>query len=297
MNAPLRVGLFLDATGPAIAPRREVWQVADEAGFDHLWHDDHLLTVAEGRSPDGPIHESWTLLGAMAEATKRVRVGVMVTSNMYRNPGMLAKMAATVDHISGGRLEVAMGAGWSDVELTSLGMPAPTGPRERVERLDESCAILKLLWTQVRTDFDGKYYRLVDAILEPKPVQKPQPRLWVGAEGKRMLRVTARRADVWNVVGSGDVEGVDADVEKSRLLDAYCLELGRDPADIARTVMLRLTSVDEICRLVERYVAGGFSEIILELQVDDPRRRVEQEAIPAMTRIRELVHAPASSST
>jgi alkanesulfonate monooxygenase SsuD/methylene tetrahydromethanopterin reductase-like flavin-dependent oxidoreductase (luciferase family) len=237
------------------------------------------------------------LLAAMAEATKRVRVGVMVTSNMYRNPGMLAKMAATVDHISGGRLEVAMGAGWADVELTSLGMPAPTGPRERVDRLDEACAILKLLWTRERSDFDGRYYRLVDAISEPKPLQKPHPRLWVGAEGKRMLRVAARHADVWNVPGSGDMEDVEADVERSRLLGEYCLEVGRDPADIPRTVVLRLTSVDEVCQLAERYAAGAFSEIILEIHVDDPRRRIEKEAIPAMTRIREFAVAPTSQAT
>ena len=294
MSSPVRVGLFLEAAGTEIGPRREAWQVADDAGFDHLWHDDHLLTLSQGRSPDGPIHESWTLLAAMAEATRRVRVGVMVTSNMYRNPGMLAKMAATVDHISGGRLEVALGAGWADVELTSLGMPAPTGPGERVERLDEACAILKLLWTRARSDFDGRYYRLAGAISEPKPLQEPHPPLWVGAEGKRMLRLAARHADVWNMAGSGDMEDVKADVEKNRLLEGYCLELGRDPADIRRTVMLRLTSVDEVCRLAERYAAGAFSEIILEVQVDDPRRRVEEEAIPAMTRIREFAVAPTS---
>jgi alkanesulfonate monooxygenase SsuD/methylene tetrahydromethanopterin reductase-like flavin-dependent oxidoreductase (luciferase family) len=173
-------------------------------------------------------------------------------------------------------------------------MPAPTGPRERVERLDEACAILKLLWTRARSDFDGRYYRLVDAIAEPKPFQKPHPPLWVGAEGKRMLRVAARHADVWNMAGTGDMEDVKADVEKNRLLDEYCLEVGRDPADIRRTVMLRLTSVDEVCQLAERYAAGAFTEIILEIQVDDPRRRIEQEAIPAMTRIREFAVTPAS---
>jgi F420-dependent oxidoreductase-like protein len=279
----VRVGVFLNALGDTIAPRREAWRIADDAGFDHLWHDDHLLTVAGGRAPDGAIYESWTLLAAMAEATTRVRVGVLVSSLQYRNPGMLAKMAATVDHISGGRLEVAMGAGWSKRELSSLGMPF-VGRPERIDMFDEACQVLKLLWTRARTNFDGTYYQLVDAISEPKPLQQPHPRLWIGAEAKRTLLVAARHADVWNMP-MGDP---DADRDVSRTLDEHCEAIGRDPAEIRRSVSLPMTSVDEVCRLAERYAATGFTEIILEVPSDDPPRRVEELAVPAMARIHEL---------
>jgi F420-dependent oxidoreductase-like protein len=282
----IRVGVFFDARGETVGPRRDAWKVADDAGFDHLWHDDHLLTLAGGRAPDGSIYESWTLLGAMAEATRRVNVGVLVSSLQYRNPGMLAKMAATVDHISGGRLEMAMGAGWSKQELVSLGMPF-VGRPERIDMFDEACQVVKLLWTQARTDFDGTYYSLFDAISEPKPVQAPHPPLWIGAEAKRTLLVAARHADVWNMP-MGDP---DTDRGVSRTLDEHCEAIGRDPAEIRRSVSLPATSVDEVCTLAERYAARGFSELILEVPSDDPPRRVEELAVPAMARIRELAVA------
>jgi F420-dependent oxidoreductase-like protein len=279
----VRVGVFVDARGETVAPRREAWKIADDAGFDHLWHDDHLLTLAGGRAPDGSIYESWTLLAAMAEATEQVKVGVLVSSLQYRNPGVLAKMAATVDHISGGRLEMAMGAGWSKRELASLSMPF-VGLPERIDMFDEACQVVKLLWTQARTDFQGTYYRMTDAISEPKPIQTPHPPLWVGCEAKRTLLVAARHADVWNLP-MGDP---DADREKSRILDEHCSAIGRDPAEIRRSVSLPVTSVDEVCRLAERYAAIGFSEIILEVPSDDPPRAVEELAVPAMARMREL---------
>jgi alkanesulfonate monooxygenase SsuD/methylene tetrahydromethanopterin reductase-like flavin-dependent oxidoreductase (luciferase family) len=288
MNHEMRVGMFLDAVGDEVGPRREIWHVADEAGFDHLWHDDHLLTLVGGADPDGSVLESWTLLAAMAEPTKQVRVGVLVTGIMPRSPGILAKIAVTIDRISGGRLEMAMGPGWADVELISLGMQF-AGARERIERLDEACTVLKMLWTQARSDFEGKHYRLVDAISEPKPVQKPHPPLWIGAEGKRTLRVAARHADVWNTPAMG----LDVDLEAARILDEHCLDIGRDPAEIRRSVLIPATSVDEVCSLAEQYAAAGFSDLILEVpHTDDPMRGIETVAIPAMARIRELEAAP-----
>jgi F420-dependent oxidoreductase-like protein len=265
----IRVGVFFDARGESFAPRREAWKIADDAGFDHLWHDDHLLTLAGGRAPDGPINESWTLLAAMAEATERVKVGVLVSSLQYRNPGMLAKMASTVDHISGGRLEVAMGAGWSKRELASLGMPF-VGRPERIDMFDEACQVLKLLWTQARTDFEGTYYRLTDAISEPKPLQDPHPRLWIGAEAKRTLLVAARYADVWNMP-MGDP---DADREVSRILDEHCEAIGRDPAEITCSANVRLNELGGIgpgAELAARYEEAGVDLVIFNLpQPFDP---------------------------
>ena len=287
-DSGMRVGVMLDTVGDSIGPRREAWKLVDNAEFDHLWHDDHLLTITRGRPPEVPLYESWTLLGAMAEATKRIKVGVLVSSLQYRHPGMLAKMATTVDHISGGRLEMAIGAGWPTPELPSLGMPFEGLPG-RIDMFDEACQVVKLLWTKARSDIQGTYYQLNDAISEPKPVQIPHPRLWIGAEAKRTLLVAARHADVWNT----PMGEPDADLELSRILDEHCAAIGRDPAEITRSTVLRVTSVDDACRLAERYAAIGFSEIVLELPSnDDPPRQVEELAIPAMTRIRELDVAP-----
>jgi F420-dependent oxidoreductase-like protein len=285
----IRVGLFLGARVDAIGKQRQVWRLADDAGFDHLWHDDHLLSLAGRNLPDLSIFEAWTLLGAKAEATRRVRIGVLVTGNLYRNPGMLAKMATTVDHLSGGRLEMAMGTGWAELEFTSLGIPF-AGLPDRIEMLDEACAVMKLLWTQPRSDYEGTYYRLADAISEPKPIQRPHPPIWIGGRGpKRTLRIAARHADVWNTSGG---KGFDADVEASRILDEHCLAIGRDPAEVVRSAIVPCTSVDEVCRRAERYAAAGFGDLILSVPEDEPPPHVEDVAIPAMRRIRELAVAP-----
>jgi F420-dependent oxidoreductase-like protein len=289
VNQPISVGLFLDAATYAMELRRQIWRAADDAGFDHLWHDDHLLSLAGGRPHDQVVFESWTMLAAVAEATTRVRLGVLVTGNLYRNPGMLAKMASTVDHISGGRLEMGIGVGWAEPEFRSLGIPFPEGVPERIERLDEACQILKLLWSEARSDFDGKHYRLVDAISEPKPIQRPHPPLWIGAKGpKRSMRVVARHADVWNASGA---RGVEADAETSRILDEHCAAIGRDPMEVRRSVVLEADSLDAFCRLAEGYVAAGFADFILDVTCPDPLRRVDEVAIPAMARIRQLTVA------
>jgi F420-dependent oxidoreductase-like protein len=290
MNGPIRVGLFLDAATYPMGVRRQLWHAADDAGFDHVWHDDHLLSLAGGRSHDQSVYESWTMLAAAAEATERVRLGVLVTGNLYRNPGILAKMATTVDHISDGRLEMGIGVGWAEPEFRALGIPFPDAIPERIDRLDEACQILKLLWTQDRSDFVGTYYHLIDAISEPKPIQRPHPPIWIGAKGpKRSMRVVARHADLWNASGA---RGLEADVETSRILDEHCAVIGRDPTEIGRSVVLEADSIDSFCRLAEGYAAAGFADFILDVTCPDPPRRVDDVAIPAMARIRQLSVAP-----
>jgi F420-dependent oxidoreductase-like protein len=289
MSERMRVGLFVGAKLNPIETHRAIWRIADEAGFDHVWHDDHLLTVAGGSPPDLPILEAWTLLGAMAEATNRVHVGTLVTANLYRNPGMLAKMAATVDHISGGRLEMAIGTGWAEREFTSLGMPFAETP-ERIDRMDEACSILRLLWTQARSDFDGRFYSLVDAICEPKPVQQPHPPIWIGGRGpKRTLRVAARQANVWNSSGS---RGLDADLEATRILNDHCVAIGRDPTEIRRSTVIEAAALDDVVELADQYAAAGFSELILGLGADDPIQQAETVAVPALARILTMTVGP-----
>src|SRR5206468_6875480 len=158
MGNPLRFGIKHAGQDCTIDELRSVWRIADEAGFDHLWAFDHLASIGAG-GPDRVVFEGWSLLAAMAESTRQVRVGLLVTGNTYRHPGVLAKVATTVDHLSGGRLEFGLGAGWAEVEHTMLGIPFPsTG--QRLRRLAEACTVIEKLWTEDRADFEGRYYRL-----------------------------------------------------------------------------------------------------------------------------------------
>jgi len=270
--ADMRFGLKLsqDAT---IDQLRAVWRVADEAGFDHCWCMDHLATL--GPRDDGPIFEAWTLLAGMAVATSRTRIGCMVTGNTYRHPAVLAKAAVTVDHLSGGRLEFGLGAGWAENEHTMLGLPFGT-KRDRADWLEEACEIIRSLWTQQRTTFDGKQYKLTGAIAEPKPVQQPHPPIWIGGSGRqRTLRITARYADVWNAAGGSPGEVA----EVSAVLDRRCAEIGRDPAQIRRSVQARVSEAnDDLLRLVESYQAVGITEIVLMVQGQDPARQAGEIA-------------------
>src|SRR2546430_24242 len=185
-----------------IEQQREVWRIADEAGFDHLWDFDHFHPIG-GAPLEGPIFDGWSLLAAMAEATKRVRLGNMVTGLTYRHPAVLAKIATTVDHLSGGRLEFGIGAAWAEVEHTMLGIDFPR-VGERLRRLDEACRLIKQLWTEEQADFDGRYYRLQEAYAAPKPVQKPYPPIWIGGGGgQKTLRLLAGPAGGGNMAGGG----------------------------------------------------------------------------------------------
>src|SRR5438132_8232671 len=183
MASPLRLGLKNSGQQTTSEALREVWRTADEAGFDHVWDFDHLATIGAG-GQEASVYEGWTLLAAIAQATRRVRFGCMVTGNTYRHPALLAKMAVTVDHLSAGRLEFGIGAAWAEVEHRMYGIE---GLDHRVGRLSESLQILRSLWTQPSTTFDGRYYTIHDAICNPKPIQQPHPPIWVGAGGDRTL--------------------------------------------------------------------------------------------------------------
>ena len=253
----MRYGLKLSQRAP-IEDFRAVWQIADDAGFDHCWVMDHLATIGPAGT-DGEIFEAWALQAGMAVATSRTRIGCMVACNTYRHPGLLAKAAVTVDHLSGGRVEFGIGAGWAEIEHTMFDLQFGTAG-ERLDRLEEACEIIRSLWTQPRTTFEGRHYTITDAVAEPKPVQSRVP-LWIGGNGrKRTLRIAARFADVWNCSG-GEPEEV---AELSGVLDAHCVDVGRDPAEIRRTVQCRIADTDdEMLRVVERYAAVGVDDIIL----------------------------------
>jgi F420-dependent oxidoreductase-like protein len=276
MAHPLRFGLKNSGQDTTIEALRAVWRISEDAGFDHVWVFDHLAAIGGG-GPDRPIYEGWTLQAAMAEATKRVRIGCLVTGNTYRNPALLAKEAVTVDHLSGGRLEFGIGAAWAEVEHQMYGIE---GLDHRVGRLSESLRIIKSLWTEERTNFDGRYYHFMDAIANPKPVQRPHPPIWIGASGPSTLRLVARDADVWNIAG-GDPERVS---ELTAMLDEACGAVGRDPSEIRHSLQYGWDgeSRNELVELSARYLELGVTEQVIYLRGDDPVRLAEKiaEALP-----------------
>ena len=282
MTHPVRLGLKYAPMKTTPERMREVWIAADQAGFDHLWIMDHFMPLVRSATgwyqfePTDTVFEAWTTLAAMAEVTKRIRIGVNVTGNLYRNPSVLAKTAATVDQFSGGRLEFGIGASWAEFEFTSLGIPFPP-PRERMDRLSEACEVLKLLWTNERADFDGRHYQLKGAISEPKPAQKPYPPFWIGGSGeKRLLRIAAEHADVWNIVG-----GAPDEVSRlSGVLDQHCAEVGRDPSAIRRSigVPFRPDDPDRTLREAEGLIERGFTELLITVKGDDAPSQVDRAA-------------------
>ena len=214
-----------------------LWQDLDsDSAFHHLWLMDHFVTGAgAAANSEGPCLEGWTALSALAAATSRVRIGIMVTGNTYRHPAVLAKMATTVDHVSGGRLEFGLGAAWHEYEHQAFAIPFHT-VRERLERLDEAAHVIKALWTEDRPKFEGKHYRLDAPPYNPPNLQQPHPPIVIGGGGeKRTLRTAAKYADATNVSGTPDEV-----CHKFEVLEAHCRDVGRDFDSIRRTVQLLL---------------------------------------------------------
>jgi F420-dependent oxidoreductase-like protein len=244
-----------------------VWQEADQtSAFEHAWLFDHFAPIRGDL--DGPCFEGWTLLSALAAQTSRLRLGLMVAGNTYRDPAVHAHMAATVDVISNGRLDFGVGAGWNEYEHQSMGIPLYP-PGERIRRLGEACEIAKRLWTQHLTDFDGRYYQLKDARCEPKPVQKPYPPIVIGGSGEQLtLRVTAQYADIWNA-SNPDLETFR---HKVKVLHEHCDAIGRDPKEIELSVQTRL-DYDDLPATVETLkplVDEGATHLVLMLAYPYP---------------------------
>jgi F420-dependent oxidoreductase-like protein len=233
----MRFGLFTSMGMQTWAGVLELWQHLERTGWDAACVTDHFMPNTKER--EGAMLESWTTLSALAALVPRMRVGTIVLGNTYRHPAVLAKMAAQVDIVSGGRLLLGLGAGWQQNEHEAYGIPFYT-MKERLERLDEACEVIRSLWTNKRSDFSGRYYRLSDAPLDPKPVQTPHPELMIGGGGERVtLRIVARHADHWNVWGGPQVL-----TRKGKILDEHCAAVGRDPRTITRSVNMALMITD-----------------------------------------------------
>ena len=191
----MRIGLDVSQQQlewPEIARRA---RLADDLGFDGIWLFDHFKTMY-GKA-GGPCFEAWTSLAALAAITERARLGILITGMTYRHPSVLASEAVTVDHVSGGRLELSLGAAWFEEEHRELGIEfPPTG--ERVSRFEEYVQVVHLLLTEDDVSFDGRWHRLDRATYRPRPVQQPHPPIWIGANGPRMLAIAGRHANVWH---------------------------------------------------------------------------------------------------
>jgi len=223
----------------------ELWRTAEALGFEWASVFDHFLPIFA--DPEGPCYEGMTLLSAMAAHTTRLRCGMLVVGVTYRHPAVLANMVATIDHISGGRLEFGLGAAWFELEHNQYGIPFPR-IGQRMDMLDEACQIVRSLWTQERTTFDGKHYQLRDALCEPKPLQEHLP-LWIGGVGeRRTLRILAEHGDGWNAFLMPE----DEYRHKLDVLEGHCRDVGRDPGDIRKQLVFRAILGEDEAEASER---------------------------------------------
>ncbi len=283
MSERLSFGICTDQNlpWPALAER---WRRYEALGFDSIWDCDHLYQPSK---PTGPYFEAWTLLAALATQTERVRIGVLVTCNTFRHPGLLAKEAVTVDHVSNGRLELGLGAGWFVPEHEQFGIPFPS-PGELVGRFREAVEIIDGMLRNELSTYEGRYYQLHDAPSRPLPVQRPRPPLLLAGKGPRMLKTVAQYADAWNTSGTVDEVRV-----WNQTLDENCAAIGRDPGAIRRGIYgwaAKLpadpwASVGAFEEVIGKYRAVGVNEFIIDMPRDDQSavlERVATDVLPAL---------------
>lgn len=240
----------------------EVARHAEATGWDGVYVADHFMGSGGEFGPDTtPTHEATASLAALAAATDRLRLGTLVLGNTYRHPAVVASWATTVDHVSGGRLLLGIGAGWQENEHEQYGIELPP-PRERLDRFAEACQVLRGLLREERTTLDGEHYQLRDAVSEPKPVQDPLPIL-IGGKGDRMMGIVARYADVWNMWGLPEVIA-----ERSSVLDRRCEAIGRDPAEVQRSAQALVMLTDDRGR-AEAFLAGTGGRAAVAGTTDD----------------------------
>ena len=268
-----RFGIMTAQSGVSYPDILRVWHEADSIPeIEHAWLFDHLMPISGDLN--GPIFEGWTLLSALAARTERLRLGLMVTSNRFRPPAMLAKIAATVDIVADGRLEFGIGAGsrpsvsFARREYEAHGLPFHDSAYA-VGSLAEACTIIRRIWTENDPfDFDGTYHQLTGAFGNPKPVQHPYPPIVIGGRSTATLRVVAEHADRWNIPG-GDIDDV---VRRSAMLDRFCADIGRDPATITRSVVLPVSydQPETTRKAIGEAIDARFLHIVLALPTPYP---------------------------
>jgi F420-dependent oxidoreductase-like protein len=283
LNQEFRVGLCTDQnmSWPTTVER---WRYFEQLGFDSIWLCDHYVQPSR---PTGPYFEGWTFLSALAARTERVRLGVLVSCNTFRHPALLAKEAVTVDHVSNGRLELGIGAGWYVPEHEMFGIDFPPPP-ELVGRFREAVEVVDGLLRNEITTYEGRYYQLREAPFRPGPVQKPRPPLMLGAHRSKMLEIVAEYADGWNSFGT-----LDELRQRNQVLDEHCAAIKRDPKTISRSLYGWAAimphdpwaSVDAFHEVIGLYREVGINEFIID-QPSEERfpilERIASDAIPAL---------------
>ena len=260
------------------------WQRFEALGWDSIWLPDHFVPTFRR---DLPFFESWTLLSALAMVTSRVRIGVLVSCNTFRHPSLLAKQAATVDHVSNGRLEVGLGTGWVEFEHAMFGIEYPDNA-ERVDRFGEAVQVLDLLLRNEVSSFSGAHYQLDGATLRPVPIQQPRPPLTLAAHGPKMLSLIAPYVDRWNSMGSPEEMA-----ERGKRLDAALVVAGRDPGSVVKSVLYVPSvtpdedpwrSLDAFTDFVGRYCEQGVRDFIFQPAHATPDliERVAHEVLPGL---------------
>lgn len=242
----------------------DVWRLADQIElFDTAWNFDHFYPIHV--DPDGPCMESWVTLSALSQATSRIRIGCMVHGMHFRHPAITASMAASLDIVSGGRLNLGLGAGWYHLEADAYGLPLGS-VEERMDRFDEGVEVIARLLTQEETTFHGRYYHLTDARCEPKGPQQPRPPIAIGGQGeKRTLRTVARWAHWWDALR---IEPEDWP-RKHEVLVGYCEEIGRDPSEITNSAHIFWMPDSSPGELAERAAAlfeAGLDAVVLSMR-------------------------------
>ena len=299
---PLRVGIQLPEVERVVRwpEYLAMAQAAEDVGFDTLWLGDHLLYRYADGSTRGPW-EVWTMLSALAASTSRIRLGPLVAATAFHAPAMLAKLASTVDEISGGRLILGLGAGWNATEFAAFGFPFD----HRISRFEEAFTIVRTLLREGEIDFDGRFFQALDCELLPKPDRPGGPQLMIGSIGPRMLEITLPHVDAWNV-WYADTGNSPAGLEPHlRAVDEACRKVGRDPAEVERTaaVLVRLPggtgrvmgdttqaaippvqgSAQEIARRLYEYAELGVAEV--QLVVDPITLESIQSLAPVLAEL------------
>jgi F420-dependent oxidoreductase-like protein len=255
-------------------------RLAEDAGLDGVWAFDHF-TALYG-DPQGPCVEAWTLLAGLARETSRVRLGTMVTGMTHRYPAVLAAEVVTVDHLSNGRVECAIGAAWNEEEHRELGIAFPP-VGERMDRLEEGVQVLRRLFTEDDVTFEGRFVQVEHATYRPRPVQRPHPPIWIGGTGRRRtLPIAGRHADVWH----GWADDAAELAAMNAIVDRAAEEAGRDPSAILRASSLSISEPwDEVKAAHDRMAGGGIGYLMIEWPSEGRGRMDEflEQVLPTLT--------------